>query len=172
MPNYCAYSMKITGNKADCKKFVDKMNDYNEENHFYRIFGAEVYDEYGTEDKYTMYLYGDCAWSLESCCRASGYSDGVDLFEVNTADLQLEMEAWSQEPGVGFEEHYVYDKGTCLVDECADADFWWGGMIDDYDSYEEFKEEYPNAPSEEEFREARGEDIIIGGFDNYGEWTI
>ena len=171
MPNYCGYTIKIMGTKENCEKWIKKMEDYNEENHFYRIFDADVYECGGTESNYFMCISGDCAWSLESCCRASGYSNGVDLFEVNTRELNLVMEAWSEEPGIGFQEHYIYNKGECEADECEDAEFWWSEMIDGYGSYEDLKKNYPNAPSEEEFRETDG-DIIVGGFDNYCQWNI
>lgn len=80
-----------------------------------------VYDEEGTDDDYMMLISGVCAWSLESCCRASGYSEGVDLFEVNSKDLNIVMEAHSEELGMGFREHYIYDKGKCLADECYEV---------------------------------------------------
>ena len=127
MPNYCDFNMKIKGKKQDCQKWLDKMRDrdgrdcYDEENHFWRMWDVSVYDEEGTDDDYMMLISGVCAWSLETCCRASGYSEGIDLFEVNSKDLNIVMEAHSEELGMGFREHYIYDKGECLVDECYEV---------------------------------------------------
>lgn len=121
MANNCEYSIKIKGTRENCYKFLNKMTDYDEPNHFYRMFSAIDSAEEGTDDNFEMRIYGDCAWSLESCCRASGYSNGVDLFAVNTKDLDLELEAWSRETGFDFDEHYIYKKGECLESECLKA---------------------------------------------------
>ncbi|MDO4469832.1 MAG: hypothetical protein Q4C84_08315 [Bacillota bacterium] len=137
MANDCQYEMKIKGTKSNCKEWLKKMQSYDEKNHFWRIFEAEVYDEDGSEEDYYMVIAGDCAWSLESCCRASGYSDGIDLFEINTKELALEMEVYSSEPGLCFEEHYHYKNGNCLIAECVEA-FYENIYL--YNTFEEFKE--------------------------------
>lgn len=148
MANNCFYQMKIAGTKKNCQKWLDRMNDYEEDNHFWRIFNAEIINESGDDDDYEMEISGDCAWSLESCCRASGYSDGVDLFRVNTQDLDITMEAYSKEPGLEFSEHYIYEKGVCIADECVPyREYYWD--TDEYPTYEEYKKEYRDAPDEE-----------------------
>ena len=82
------------------------------------------------------------------------------------------MEAWSEEPGIGFQEHYIYNKGDCIEDECVDAEFWDSCLLEEYDSYKEFKRDYPGAPPKEAFDIADGE-VIVGGFcDEYGKWNI
>ena len=171
MPNYCDYSMKIVGSKESCEEFVARLTDYDKPKHFWRIF--EAYTDDGGDDRngnHTVYISGYCAWSLESCCRASGYSDGVDLFAVNTEELSLDLEAYSREPGIEFEEHYIYSKGTCLQDECREIDvFWWNE--DEYPAYEDFKAEYPDAPPESDFDE--GGEAYLGGFgDDFCHWHI
>ena len=71
------------------------MKDYSAKNYFHRIFEADMVDEYKREEGvYVMHISGDCAWSLESCCRASGYSGGVDLFVENTKELNIDMETY------------------------------------------------------------------------------
>lgn len=142
MANNCLYVMKVVGKKENCEKWLKKMNDYEEENHFFRIFSTEICDE--GED--FIEISGDCAWSIETCCRAGGYSQGTDLLEINSRDLDLVVEIYSQECGMAFEEHYLYKKGECIVDECTD----W------FETYNE--ETY-------EFSES-------GGFENYGEWVV
>ena len=170
MPNYCEYSMKIVGSRENCKKFLDRMNDYDEPYHFWRIFEATPYEGNEKDGVLEMYISGYCAWSLESCCRASGYSGGTDLFAVNTKELNLEMEAYSHEPGMEFEEHYLYSKGECLADECVDIDcYWWDES--EYPTYAEFKADNPGAPPEYEFDE--NSEAYTGGFGaNYGHWHI
>ena len=122
MANDCYYEMKVYGRREDCEEWLRRMKSYDAPNHFYRIFSSDVCVVGGGENGYHIMIVGDCAWSLESCCRASGYSGGIDLFAVNTKELHLRMEAYSREPGIGFEEHYIYDKGECLADECEDLE--------------------------------------------------
>ena len=170
MPNYCDFMMKVVGKKTDCRTFMSKLSSYKVPNHFWRIFEADIYNEEVHGDQTSLYIYGQCAWSLESCCRASGYSEGVDLFEVNTKELDLKMEAYSREYGIGFEEHFIYNRGECQADECVDAkEYFWDRA--EFPTYQEFIEEYPDAPPEEKFE---GEDsAVVGGFgEAYAKWTI
>lgn len=170
MANNCMYEMRIKGTKINCQEWLSRMNDYEKRNHFWRIFSADVADECGTDNDYTMTICGDCAWSLESCCRASGYSDGVDLFEVNTAELNLTMEAWSSEPGMAFQEHYIYKNGECETDKCIDYNEYWYDE-DEYDSFEDFVNEYDLKDiTEDDLNE--NDCYCVGGFENYGEYEI
>ena len=170
MPNYCDYTMKIVGDEKNCQEFLKRMKSYDEPNHFYRIFAADVYEEKNEGAKSEVYINGYCAWSLESCCRESGYSDGVDLFAVNTEELNLQMEAYSREPGLAFEEHYIYKQGNCLVDECRDITPWWWDDSE-FPTFEEFQAKYPDAPPKEYFDE--GGNAYVGGFGNeYEHWHI
>jgi len=164
MANDCYYQMKLRGAKPNRDAFIRKMNDYDEENHFWRIFQCTASDE---GDDYTI-IEGDCAWSLETCCRASGYSDGVDLFKVNTEDLNLELDAYSEEPGIGFQEHYIYRNGVCLADECVNMTEYW---YVDFPSFEEFKKEHglPDGLTEDDLID--GEYYRVGGFENW-DWRI
>jgi hypothetical protein len=34
--------------------------------------------------------------------------------------LQLDMEVYSEECGVGFEEHFIFIDGELIIDECVD----------------------------------------------------
>lgn len=168
MPNYCDYIMKVVGKQNDCRTFMTKLKSYDVADHFWRIFEADAQEE-KNEEKFSLYISGYCAWSLESCCRASGYSNGIDLFEVNTRELSLKMEAYSHEPGIGFEEHYIYDNGECIKEECVDmTEYFWDKS--EFPTYEEFVEEYPDAPPADSFEDYVS---VAGGFgDGYGEWHI
>lgn len=141
------------------------MKDYEEENHFHRIFNAYIDEE---EEDY-MEISGDCAWSIESCCRAYGYSNGIDLLSVNSKELELNVEIYSQESGMAFEEHYLYKKGECLVNECVP---WCEYYVDpeEFPTLEDYNREYGTNLTEED----KVSDVIYetGGFENYGEWRI
>lgn len=168
MANNCYYRMMIRGRREDCGKWIRRMESPEEPNGFHRIFSAIVYDERGDDNDFSAMIEGDCAWSLESCCRASGYSGGIDLFAVNSKELNIVMEAYSQEVGCEFQEHYIYDKGNCLVDEC---EFWSSTYYDEseFESFEAFKE-CVGAPCEFT-KDDLDEDgcYTIGGF---GEWDF
>lgn len=117
------------------------MKSYDEENHFYRIFGADIFETGDEGNNYFVKICGNCAWSIESCGRASGYSGGKDLFEINTRDLHLSVEVYSEEPGFEFQEHYLYKDGECIVNECVDwEEIYWDRA--DYKTFEEFKEDF------------------------------
>lgn len=173
MANNCYFEMLIKGTKESCEEWVKRMCSHNEPNHFYRIFTCEVYEsEYIDEAKneYMMEICGDCAWSLESCCRASGYSNGIDLFAVNTKELNLRMEVFSEETGMCFQEHYIYDRGICKADECVDYHEYWY-TESEYGSFEEYKKIYkiPDEITEEDFDE--NGICKVGGFDEW-EYSI
>lgn len=172
MANHCDYVMKIVGKRTNCRTFMTKLKSYDVPNHFYRIFDADIYAEEVEADGDTVsfIITGYCAWSLETCCRASGYSEGIDLFEVNTRDLDLKLEAYSRETGWELEEHYVYDKGKCITSELKDViEYFWDEQ--EFPTYEAFKAEYPDAPPEEDF-DPDGRTALVGGFDQYATWII
>lgn len=95
-----------------------------------------------TSDNETLFVRidGDCAWSLNTCCLGTGYADR-DLFAQNTRELNLVMEAYSEEAGMCFQEHYVYDRGQCIESECVEF-YSLHYDEEDWESFEKFKEEY------------------------------
>lgn len=172
MPNYCSYSMRVSGKKDNVNEFYKRMSDYDKPNHLWRIFDTNICNENDNGDgTITIDVCGTCAWSIESCCRASGYSNGTDLLDVNSRELNLEIEIWSDECGMGFQEHYLYDNGECIIDQCIE---WTEIYYDEYDyaSFEDFKNEYdiPSYVTEDDLDD--GCYYHLGGFDNYGEFQI
>jgi len=171
MPNYCDYRLKVKGNKENCNKFLNKLIDYDEPNHFYRIFEADI-DEEGED---YLIISGNCAWSIESCCR-SGYCD-QDLFAVNTKDLNLDLEVWSSETeGCFFQEYYLYKNGECIEEDCVSIDEGYPYWDKDYQSFEDYLADWgfnSDEVSPDDFDE-EGEYIASGpnGFEEWGEWHI
>lgn len=168
MANNCYFDMKIKGGKENCFKFFKKMESYDEENHFYRI-NPEIYDEGFEDGEYHLCINGDCAWSIETCCRASGYANGKDLFEINTHDLGLKLEVFSEEPGCDFQEHYVYENGHCLENECVDwHEYFWNSEEQTFEEYKREMGDYlPDNLTERDFSEEGY--CYVGGF---GEWSF
>lgn len=166
MPNYCYYEMMIKGTKEHCYEWLKRMKDHNEPNHFFRMFNPINVEEAGDDASYCMTLSGKCAWSLDTCCRAYGYSEGKDLFSINTKELNIVMEAYSDEPGVGFQEHYIYNNlGECVCSECEDCSTWYYDP-NEYGSFEEFRKEWNLPPSITEDMFENGE-YKEGGFEDW-----
>ena len=134
MPNICSYEMKVIGIKENLDKFVEVLqNDYHigdKDNklHMYRVFEAEMFDEEQlSNDKYEYSIYGTCAWSVASCMTDSAASYYADYHkkDVNATclrhlsdDLNLMIEVYSTEEGMGFQEHFFFDKGNVTINEC------------------------------------------------------
>ena len=169
MANNCFYELKVIGERSSCVEWHRRMIDRDSPNSFRRIFSAEICGEQERDDGlYEMDIIGDCAWSLETCCRESGYA-GRDLFAANSADLHILMEAWSKEPGIGFSEHYIYDSGVCLTAEEADYEEWYWDKSE-YPDFDRFAAEYPDAPSVDLFDEDGNASIF--GFGAPWVWNI
>ena len=136
MPNYCNYEMKIKGSKDAIKRVLECLKadyDYEEgkpaHKHFFRVFDA--YEDKEMKDNgdgtFTQFVWGDCAWSVR-CCMLSGggtyYNDckeshpdtfmGTDLVEQSQ---DCEIEVFSEEEGMEFSEHYIFENGECLCDD-------------------------------------------------------
>lgn len=133
MPNYCDYLMRVKGRRNNVDAFVTIMQaDYNEvPKHFWRVFEADVCDEHTENGIKTVDIGGCCAWSVHSCMRDgvgtynTDYETGENASHGTTLEeqsklLNLEIEVYSSEPGMGFQEHYLYKNGEELIDECID----------------------------------------------------
>ena len=131
MANRCDFRMIVRGKGENVETFYKYLTYYEgSPKYFARIFDAnidsETFDENGIK---TMKLYGDCAWSVYSCMCEGSYtyytdSHGTDpkltCLREATEELQLEVEIKSEEPGMGFWEHFHYKNGECLCDDTGD----------------------------------------------------
>lgn len=171
MANNCFYDMKIVGDtKEAVDEFVGMLTYENQDRYFARIFDADVYERTEINGKYTAKVSGDCAWSVHSCmCDGmftyydKGRDDKLTCLSVETERLGLTVEIYSEEPGVGFAEHYIYQNGDCLLEDEVDlAEYWW----DDGSSLEEFLDEYGlNDLNDEQLNQLKEEGyIVIGGY--------
>lgn len=150
MANYCYFEMKILGKEKDVKKFLRKClvgknveRDYEDHFVFYSCseYNAERIDNAYVEE----YLCGDCPWSICSSCISGRVSE--NLLAKNTKAFNVTVEVWSEEYGMEFQEHYIYNNG------------------------EDVTGDYTCLGAEERELE-NGEYEITGGYSNYGEWTI
>lgn len=160
MPNYCDYDIRIKGSPravqrmvwclrqgysyADGKKPAHK--------HFFRVFECHELDtEKNSDGTITKHLWGNCAWSVQSCMTDSPTSYYADVLKAHQNDFmgtclaeqsrQCDIEVFSEEMGMCFSEHYLYMKGECMVDDTvqiAEAGYDDDGNITeniDWDTY-------------------------------------
>ncbi len=183
MPNYCYYEMHVKGKRENIEEFVKVMTDYERPQHFWRVFSA--YTDYRAPDQDGLTIAsiaGDCAWSVYSCMCIGPctYAGDVDesrrtSLQKESERLQLEIEVFSDEPGMCFQEHYLYNKGDELVAECVDCvHHWFEEISDESDEerqrrFEEFKTECSLDPNLTLDDLDEGSEIITGG---YGPWDF
>ena len=107
MPNYCYYQMKVKGNNENINEFISMMNYTHPQKQFYRVFAADVYE---SGDGYFC-ISGDVAWSvycafLQISCKCERTDKEFTLISDVSKELQLEIEIYSSEPGMCFQEHF------------------------------------------------------------------
>ena len=118
--------------------------------HFFRVFHTELIDDpvWHSAVYKTVCIQFELAWSVY-CCMFPGEFSYYDSFEkehpgqhygsnimIESKRLQLEIEIWSQEPGMCFQEHYKICSGVKVKDEQFEFRGLW---LEDYSNYEEFK---------------------------------
>lgn len=138
----------------------------NAEKHFYRVFDAfpdekdgEIIYQESNDGRWETYVYGDVAWSVCSCMMdapLSYYSESKNeplrehgtTLEIESRNLDLNVEVFSAEPGCCFAEHILYKKGELLVDECLDYQEY---CLDEFETKEEAEEEYGISITDDEW---------------------
>lgn len=170
MANNCAFDMRIAGKEPAVMEFVQMLRWEGpfEESGLGRVYSFDL-DESMTErancDSSTICVFGfgDCAWSLQTAMLDWPHRPMLP----ETQRLGLVVEAFSSEPGIGFQEHILINQGQMIVDECVDYE---EHLIDD-----EVEEWYIEQVCEdhgltrEELMNSlncNGE-FIVGGLDNY-----
>ncbi len=177
MANICSFSMKVRGNHEDIEKFYDAMS---QNGNLWMGRGAEAEINYDDEEG-TSQIDGWCKWSVQSALIDDAISmrtepDRWGFGSVNRDSLEfitlleatekwnLVMEVFSEECGCCFQEHYVFDNGEVLCDDCVD---YYEYCLDDYETKEEAEEELGIEITDEEWEE--------GGFisrEGFGEWEF
>lgn len=171
MPNYCSFDLKAVGKKENLLKLISYLKaDYNYDSmmetcecsadkHFYRIFDFDVNEPQDIiEGSFTG--YGCCAWSVWSCMfdgdstyydhnKNIPYAKHTNMLEASK-ELDLEIEIYSEESGINFEEHFLIRKGVLVDHKCVD---------------------YENNYELDEDGEETGEWEKVGGFGDYN-WAI
>lgn len=143
MPNYCDYSMKVTGYKDNVDEFIRIINyEYENGPYFARIFEHDVVDEQINGVCKTAVIEGYLAWSVH-CCMMPGslsyYADDstgklTNLIEQSKR-LNLHLDVWGEETeGMFFQERYKIIDGVTTRDECRDIKCF---DLSEFDSYQD-----------------------------------
>ena len=177
MANNCFYDMHIVGKKDDVDFLIDKINAHE----VGRIFSLDVYEyEEKTQSDYPYmyeehethaYASGDCAWSIWS----SFLNNPEKVFENIIKERKLTIEMYSEEPGVGFMEHYMWEYGARTVEEERDyTEYYTEDIEEDPEYFEEFLSDdmvKQKGITKNNYKNFADEGWIkIGGFD--WVWTI
>lgn len=172
MANCCDFVMRVVGKKVDCEEWFKRMNDESSYHHFYMNEVVKRSEE-GNDERYMIDMEGYCNYSLEYCMNNKYGKDGIDdIYELNTRELHIEMEAWSCVEGDDFQEHMRYEFGeqieydTIFFDErvCEDE-------FEDFEEFAQYVEDEYDEYIEEDDVDENGE-YIVGGFDDYGYYCI
>jgi hypothetical protein len=173
MANICNFSMKIVGGEQNVDSFVSALE---QEGHFCMGRGAVV-DMRDYFDDGSI-LFGAVKWSLESSLTDNavsmrkqketgegnwandGFIDNHEFITLAEASekFDVDVEAYSTEPGCGFAEHILVKKGKVIVNDSAPYQEIW---FEDYANYEEFSKYCPNLAKE--FDERAFEDLCASG---------
>lgn len=176
MPNYCYYEMKVKGSDDAIEELISMMNYNHPTHHFHRVFEADVYER---GEGFSL-IYGDVAWSINSAmlcllggCESTGKE--YDFISNVSRRLQLEIEIFSSEPGIGFQEHYIFNNGKTVLSDCIDySEYCFDELNYNGDTYEEkfaaFLEDNELSITPDDLDE--NGNYCIGGVKNFGDWTI
>ena len=196
MANSCDFEMKVKGKGENVRELIklieDNALDVSEERCFGGWIDNIMFDiEYNPSEKTCIgIITGECKWSvLLSLLGAEGSyfdkmkNDGdesnVTCLEIESQRLGVEIEIYSSEYGVGFEEHFLIRNGVLEINECIKAWKLYKYYFEDEDASDEFKEIveefYENKISNSEWKRKHKElmenprNYRLGGYD---EWKF
>lgn len=169
MANYCAFDMRITGKEDAIKEFIAMLSWQGEFEDCglgrTYSFDADELEETAVPGIFAVTGYGDCAWSVLTAMCAEFRGEAPSL-ESETERLGLVVEVYSSEPGMCFQEHYIFVKGNCILDDSVDYKEHW---IEEFDSLEEYNKEYDTDFTEDMVYEGN---VCIGGYgDEYANFA-
>lgn len=168
MANNCLFDARLSGKKKNVEEFIKILQHKDEykADGLGRVFSCEVDSEAlefsKDNDIISVDVFGDCAWSIKSSMRSKEWRN----LESETKRLNVVFEAYSSEPGCGFQEHILVDRGEVVIDDCVDYEEYW---VDECDTIEEYNAKH-NTNFTEDMINDNG-DVCFGGFgDQYGQF--
>jgi hypothetical protein len=140
----------------------------------FRVFEAESDEIVEREDgRFQVNINGYCAWSVRSCMFEDGYYRDLKkdypkefrgtTLRIESARLGIDIEVYSEESGMCFQEHYVIIEGKLVCDESVDWEEVW---VEDYKTKEEAEEDLDMKITDDEWVTGLEEGYFTrGGFD-------
>ena len=171
MPNICLATVTVKGNINNVDEFTKIIQaDYNYDTmkfthkpHFFRIFETPIIDEeIDGLIKTTTYLI-ECAWSVSVCMESGPFSyydecktEFKEFYATNlqicARNLNLFIEIFSEEPGIGFNEYIMYNNfGMRFKNDCLDMHIY---DLNEYKSREDFMNQTKDYISEEDYKDS------------------
>ena len=120
MANNCFYDIKVRGNKEGVNRLVNLFEASNTAEKtpcIGRVYSAYVYDRQENETEAYVCISGDCAWSVLAAI--IGFTK-ENALEQCLREYKLDAECYSEEPGVGFMEHFLWKDGVRIEETCTD----------------------------------------------------
>lgn len=176
MANMCFFDMLVKGTHENIENFYNAMT---HKGNIWMGRGAEAEIHYENEKEVEVAnITGSCKWSVWNALTDNSISmrDKPHLWkfdDINISTLEfltldeasekwdLAIEAYSEEVGVGFQEHYLIKSGNFWEDECVDY-IEYG--LEEFETKEEAEQNLERKITDEEWDSGL---IIEGGF---GEW--
>ena len=184
MPNYCTYKMKVVGEKQNVKEFIKIMQaDYDylkmkfdHEKHMGgKVFEANVEEFEQQDTDYYALISGYCVGSVFMCMFEGKYTYYSMLKEnykekcrsttvpIESKRLNLDIEFFSEECLIGFQEHYIVKNGSV---ECNNYVYFSKYCLVEYETKEEAEKDLDVEITDEEWENKENEEWISrGGFD-------
>lgn len=162
MANLCSFCMRVRGDKENIQLFYDALT---QKHKVYMGRGADADIEF--LDGNLADIVGNCKWSIYSSLihRAIDMKqnpDGYYWHGLNPSELEfitlveacqkynVTVEVYSEECGIGFQEHYLIESNGDFVKECVDYTEY---LLDEFETKEEAEKEYNEKFTDEEWDE-------------------
>lgn len=149
MANICEFSMLINGEPQkllEVRKIFLADYDYSkdkvtctEDYHVFRTWVDEDVNDTDVSHGY-LSLCGECAWSVATCMLEEGYyqdyvtRDGFKGITLNQISERygVDIEVYSKEYGMAFEEHYLIKNGKFEIDDVVSFESIYDEASDDW----------------------------------------
>lgn len=169
MANQVYFKMKVKGTKENVVEFVEVLKG-NRTQHFVCTSVDEVEDMVTLGEKVTQIVTGYCdqsiGYGLNDMGNLMSKYPSITNLTTESTTLNIDIEVYSKEPAMCFEEHFCVSNGNILVDEVVECvDYHW--IKEDFPTIEAFNEAYETSFKEDDF--SVDGFLTVGG---YPEWNF
>lgn len=176
MANICSFIMCVKGDHENIESFYNALI---QKGTIWMGRGADADIDYEDENK--AFVTGQCKWSVYSALIGNAISmrkepdkwyhgddepENLEFITLEEACVKwhLEMETYSEEYGIGFQEHYLIKNDEVIINECVDANEY---DLYEYKTKEEAESELGTKITDTEWETYKGDRFVRGGFENW-----